>query len=87
MDKFSEQGLLEVLSDFDEHGGASMGLTAWELFTNEQQLLSAWNHATEAGWLERAGIDPVYGEQLYRLTPAGWEAHRRLGQGGRAAGD
>ncbi len=78
MPEITEHGLLEVLADFDGHGGASLGLVAWELWATEQQVKGAWNRAQDAGWLHPAGVDPVYDEQLWRLTPAGWAAYRRI---------
>jgi hypothetical protein len=74
MQKISEHGLLEVLADFDELGGASPGLVAWELFVTEQEVREAWAFAVAAGWLAPAGRDQVYGEQLWRLTGEGWNA-------------
>lgn len=41
MQEISELGLLKVLADFDEHGRASLGLTAWELWVTEQQVEGA----------------------------------------------
>lgn len=78
MDKISEQGLLEVLADFDEHGGSSIGLVAWELFTTERQVRYVWDRAIAEGWLAPAGLDETYDEQLWRLTPKGWAAHRQV---------
>jgi hypothetical protein len=49
MNTISEHGLLEVLAGFDEHGGASPGLVAWELFVDEQQVKGV--HALAEGWL------------------------------------
>jgi hypothetical protein len=77
MDKISEQGLLGVLADFDEHGGSSIGLVAWELFTTERQVRYLWDRAVAEGWLAPAGRDETDDEQLWRLTPSGWAAHRR----------
>jgi hypothetical protein len=74
MEKISEQGLLEVLADFDDLGGASIGLVAWELFITEREVSDAWALAVAAGWLAPAGRDDVFGEQMWRLTPAGWTA-------------
>jgi len=76
MGKISEQRLLEVLADFDEHGGASLGLVAWELFASRQDVAGAWEHASAEGWLKAAGHDEVHNEQLYRLTLSGWSAAR-----------
>jgi hypothetical protein len=75
--KISVQQLLEVIAGFDEHGGASPGLVAWELCVDEHDVQSAWEHATTAGWLSAAGSDPAGDEPLYRLTLSGWAAARR----------
>ena len=77
MKKISEQGLLEVVAEFDELGGASLGLIAWELYVTEAEVSEAWASAIAAGWLEASGWDEVSGEQMWRLTAAGWEARSR----------
>ena len=74
MEKTSEHGLLEVLADFDELGGASAGLVAWELFVSESRVSETWAGAVAAGWLAPAEHDDVYGERLWRLTGKGWKA-------------
>jgi hypothetical protein len=74
METISEHGLLEVLADFDELGGASPGLVAWELWVEEGVVSQTWAAAVAAGWLAPAGHDEVYGERLWRLTPEGWNA-------------
>jgi hypothetical protein len=74
MEKISEHGLLEVLADFDELGGASPGLVAWELFVDESVVSETWAVAVAAGWLAPAGHDDVYSERLWRLTAEGWNA-------------
>jgi hypothetical protein len=76
MNKISVHELLEVLAGFDEHGGASPELVAWELFIDEQKIKAAWEHAVAEGWLKPAGRDFPHGEQLYRLTLSGWTAWR-----------
>jgi hypothetical protein len=76
MNTVSVHGLLEVLANFDEHGGASSGLVAWELYVDEQNILAAWELALTEGWLTPAGRDLAYNEQLYRLTLSGWVAAR-----------
>lgn len=81
MKKISEHGLLDVVADFDELGGASLGLVAWELFATEHEVRESWTLAIGAGWLEPAGWDDVFGEQMWRLSAEGWiarAAHRRL---------
>ncbi len=83
MKKISEQGLLDVLADFDEQGGASLGLVAWELFLSEQDVSETWAAAIASGWMEPAGWDDVFGEQLWRLTGEGWVARTASRRGGR----
>jgi hypothetical protein len=85
MKKISEQRLLDVVADFEELGGASLGLVAWELDVTEPQVSEAWGAAIAAGWLEPAGRDEVSGEQMWRLTVDGWveRAHLRRPRGDR----
>ncbi len=72
--KISEQGLLDVVADFDELGGASKGLVAWEMFVTERDVSEAWTSAIAAGWLVPAGWDDVFDERLWRLSDEGWQA-------------
>jgi hypothetical protein len=81
MDKIAVHDLLEVLATFDEHGGASPGLVAWELFADEVAVTSAWGHAVSAGWLREAGHDPADDEPLWKLTSRGWAAARERSPG------
>jgi hypothetical protein len=74
MKKISEQGLLEVLAEFDELGGASLGLVAWELRVPERDVSESWASAVAAGWIAPAELDEVSGERLWRLTSEGWIA-------------
>lgn len=74
MAKISVQQFLEVVAGFDEQGGASLGLVAWELCVDEHEVQSAWEHAITEGWLKPAGHDPAADELLYRFTHAGWAA-------------
>jgi hypothetical protein len=83
MKKITEQGLLDVVAEFDPLGGASPGLVAWELYVTEPDVSAPWAAAIAAGWLEPAGWDDVFGEQMWRLTAAGWNArtaHRKPGR-------
>jgi hypothetical protein len=72
--EISVQAVLEVAAEFDESGGASVGLVAWELCIDERLVLSAWERARAAGLIAQAGHDQH--EQLWRLTPAGWAVHQ-----------
>jgi hypothetical protein len=81
MDKISVQGLLEVLEDFDEHGGANPSLVAWELFADEPAVTDAWEHALSQGWLREAGRDLADDQPLWKLTLRGWAAVRERSPG------
>ena len=80
MDDISLQQVLEVVGDFDESGGSSVGLAAWELFVEEQRVTRAWEQAVAEGLLRRAGRDRLDGEQLWRLTAGGWAARDAVAQ-------
>jgi hypothetical protein len=80
MDDISLQQVLEVVGDFDESGGASVGLAAWELFVEEQRVARAWEQAEAEGLLRRAGRDVSDGERLWRLTAGGWAARHDPGR-------
>jgi hypothetical protein len=81
MKKIAVQELLEVLGAFDESGGASPGLVAWELFADESAVTAAWEHALAEGWLSAAGHDAADDEQLWKLTLSGWTAVRDRSSG------
>ena len=70
----SLQAVLEVVSEFDECGGASVGLVAWELCVDERLVAGTWEQARATGLIAPAGYDQH--EQLWRLTPAGWAARQ-----------
>jgi hypothetical protein len=70
----SLQAVLEVVGEFDEYGGASIGLVAWELCVDDWLVASAWEQARATGLIAPAGYDQH--EQLWRLTPAGWAARQ-----------
>ncbi len=68
----SKPDLLAVLGDFDESGGASQDLAAWELSVEPSEIADSWR-AIRAGNLVRyVGEDPMTSEPMYRLTAAGW---------------
>jgi hypothetical protein len=71
----SLQLVLEVVAEFDDSGGASLGLVAWELSDDEELVASAWQQAIDHGLIRAAGRDSH--EQLWRLTSAGWAAVTR----------
>jgi hypothetical protein len=70
----SLQAVLEVVGEFDEYGGASIGLVAWELCVDDLLVASAWEQASATGLIAPAGHDQH--EQLWRLTPTGWAARQ-----------
>jgi hypothetical protein len=70
----SLQAVLQVVGEFDEYGGASVGLVSWELCLDERLVAGAWEQATGSGLIAPAGYDRH--EQLWRLTPAGWAARQ-----------
>jgi hypothetical protein len=70
----SLRALLQVVGEFDEYGGASVGLIAWELSVDEWLVAEAWEEAKARGLIAPAGYDQ--GEQLWRLTHAGWAARQ-----------
>ena len=69
----SQHAVLEVVGEFDECGGASIGLVAWELCVDESTVSAAWEKARATGLIAPAGRDQQ--EQLWRLTSAGWAVH------------
>jgi hypothetical protein len=76
MSQISVQKVLEVVGDFDQTGGASLGLVAWELSIDEERVIDAWEQAQANGLIKPAGNDPLHCEQIWRLTVGGWAALR-----------
>jgi hypothetical protein len=74
MDGIPVRVLLEVLADFDDLGGASLSLVAWELFVERERVADAWEQMLADGLLKPAGRDPADDGQLWRLTAGGWAA-------------
>lgn len=70
----SLQQVLEVVAEFDDCGGASLGLVAWELCLDEELVAQAWQQALSYGLIRPAGRD--WKEQLWRLSAGGWVAAR-----------
>jgi hypothetical protein len=67
--------VLAVLAEFDQFGGASVELVAWELSVDVSAIARGWSRAVTAGLVEQAGIDELHeGERLWRLTEAGRRA-------------
>jgi hypothetical protein len=65
--EISLERLLAVMRDFDEFGGASIDLVAWELGEPPSRINAVWAKAIADGVLEPAGVDSVFGEPLWRL--------------------
>jgi diguanylate cyclase (GGDEF)-like protein/PAS domain S-box-containing protein len=70
----AERTLLQTVAEL---GGASIGLAAWELYTDEQAIAPLWTNAIRDGLLERVGYEPIDQEWRYGLTRPG---RRRLGE-------
>ena len=66
MDEIPLQRVLEVVGNFDESGGASLSLIAWELFVEEQLVVRAWKQAVAEGLFRPAGRDGGDDERLWR---------------------
>ncbi|MDQ6775674.1 MAG: hypothetical protein M3071_05500 [Actinomycetota bacterium] len=66
--EISLERLMAVMRDFDEFGGASLELVAWELGEPASRINAAWSKAVADGVLEPAGVDSVFGEPLWRLS-------------------
>ncbi len=70
------ESVLDVLQDFDDFGGGSLSLVAWELGVKEGVLAPAWSTAIAQALLEPAGIDMIYGEPMWRITDRGRQARQ-----------
>jgi hypothetical protein len=73
-DSVSMRALLDVVASFDDSGGASLGLAAWELCVDEELVTRAWQQAISQGLLSPAGNQG--NEQFWRMNAAGWAAAR-----------
>jgi len=70
----SLQQVIEVVAEFDDSGGASLSLVAWELCVDEELVAPAWQQAISHGLIRPAGRD--WQEQFCRLSAACWAATR-----------
>jgi hypothetical protein len=70
------QNVLDVFADFEQFGGASIELVAWELDVDHSRIIGAWTQAINDGLLERSGSDSTSGhnEELWSLTDRGRQA-------------
>jgi hypothetical protein len=68
--------VLRVLTEFEQSGGASVQLIAWELDVDQSRVIAAWTKAIDDGLIERCGSDTVDGreEEMWILTEAGHRA-------------
>jgi diguanylate cyclase (GGDEF)-like protein len=73
-DGASVKDVLDVTALFDESGGASIELAAWELDVALGRVVSAWSRAIKQGFLEPAGTDEASGEEMWRLSEDGRRA-------------
>jgi hypothetical protein len=64
----SVERLVAVMRDFDEFGGASIELVAWELGEPASRIEPTWSKLIADGQIEPAGVDSVFGEPLWRLA-------------------
>jgi diguanylate cyclase (GGDEF)-like protein len=71
--------VLDVLARFDEFGGASIELAAWDLGVEDRQVAAAWSRAISGGLLESAGTELALGEEMWRLTDSGRRASENHG--------
>lgn len=69
--------VLDVLADFDQFGGASPELVAWELDKDASLIAPAWSRALADGLLEQGETDHTLGENLYRLSERGRRAREQ----------
>ena len=74
MPRISLRLVLEAVAGLDSAGGASLGLAAWDLCVEEDEVADAWQRAIAGGLLKPSGHDDTHGEQLWRLTAGGWAA-------------
>jgi hypothetical protein len=76
--EISVSQLLDAVGAFDEFGGASLALVAWELCADDEDVLRAWRTAQRERLLKPGDRDPDINEQLWRLTGKGWTARRAV---------
>jgi hypothetical protein len=68
------ESVLDALAEFDQFGGASIQLVAWELDIDETTAALAWSVATADGLIERSGMaDRRERMEMWRLTERGWQ--------------
>lgn len=60
--------VLDVLKQFEQAGGSSIELTAWELGADPGLVAKLWSEAAAKGLIASAGFDPGTGEELWRVS-------------------
>jgi diguanylate cyclase (GGDEF)-like protein len=70
----SMRAVLEVVAHFDQSGGASIELAAWELNADQARVADQWSEALIRGLITRCGTDPGTGEDMWRLSDQGRRA-------------
>ena len=79
-EEVSLEDVLSAMAEFDEFGGASRALVAWELIVDERALASAWSEAIDEGLVQRAATDISSGEEMWRLSQRGWRTRQGYGR-------
>jgi hypothetical protein len=63
-----------ALKDYAQFGGASLPLVAWELGEAPHAVAPAWNVGGEHDLMGPAGTDPIWSEEMWRLSERGHQA-------------
>ena len=65
--------VLDTVAEFEQSGGTSIELAAWELDRDVGELHRVWGLAIDGGLLEGCGIQHVDGreERMWRLSDHG----------------
>jgi hypothetical protein len=66
--------VIRVVQEFDDLGGASPELVAWELGADADSVKPLWDRAIADGLLAPAPRDRIFGEEMWRLTARGRSA-------------
>ncbi len=67
-DAVSISELLDVVAQFDQSGGSSVELAAWELNADAKVVAKLWSEVAADGLIAQAGMDPGTGEAMWRLS-------------------
>ena len=74
--RVSEVDALGALADFDDLGGMSLELLAWEFCVAPTAIAQLWDQLLNDGLLRPGRPDPTTGEVMHRLSAGGWAAIR-----------